>query len=223
MKYAILGAMNFPVTVYFEFICLMFSLTLYFRRGIPLYLKLFPPFLVITLVIEIVGWILKGKGVDTSLMYFLFIAFEFVLYLYMLYLIIRRTRAKKIILSMAFIYPVLALLSIFIFEVNVFPSISYSIGCLLIVGVCIYYFFELFRYPSSTSLLREPAFWICTGLLFFYICSFPLFGLYRLLYSASSTIMNNISTILDVMNVFLYTFFTTAFLCGIRIRKLLYR
>lgn len=223
MKYAILGAMNFPVTVYFEFICLMFSLTLYFRRGIPLYLKLFPPFLVITLVIEIVGWILKGEGVDTSLMYFLFIAFEFVLYLYMLYLIIRRTRAKKIILSMAFIYPVLALLSIFIFEVNVFPSISYSIGCLLIVGVCIYYFFELFRYPSSTSLLREPAFWICTGLLFFYICSFPLFGLYRLLYSASSTIMNNISTILDVMNVFLYTFFTTAFLCSIRIRKPLYR
>ncbi len=223
MKYAILGAMNFLVTVYFEFICLMFSLTLYFRRGIPLYLKLFPPFLVITLVIEIVRWILKGKGVDTSLMYFLFIAFEFVLYLYMLYLIIRRTRAKKIILSMAFIYPVLALLSIFIFEVNVFPSISYSIGCLLIVGVCIYYFFELFRYPSSISLLREPAFWICTGLLFFYICSFPLFGLYRLLYSASSTIMNNISTILDVMNVFLYTFFTTAFLCGIRIRKLLYR
>lgn len=215
--------MNFPVTVYFEFICLMFSLTLYFRRGIPLYLKPFPPFLVITLVIEIVGWILRGKEIDTNLMYFLFIAFEFVFYLYMLYLIIRRTRAKKVILSMVFIYPVLALLSIFVIEAKVFPSISYSIGCLLIVGVCIYYFFELFRYPSSTSLLREPAFWICTGLLFFYICSFPLFGLYKLLYSASSTIMNNISTILDVMNVFLYTFFTTAFLCGIRIRKPLYR
>ncbi len=120
---------------------------------------------------------------------------------------------------MVFIYTILALLSIFIFEVNVFPSISYSVGCLLIVGVCIYYFYELFHYPSSASLLRVPAFWICTGLLFFYICSFPLFGLYKLLYSASSTIMNNISTILDVMNVFLYTFFTTAFLCGIRLRR----
>lgn len=219
MKYAILGAMNFPVTVYFEFICLMFSLTLYFRRGIPLYLKLFPPFLVITVTIEIIGWVLKGQEVDTSLMYFLFIAFEFVFYLYMLHYIIRIARAKKIIFAIVLIYPVLALLSIFIFEAKVFPSISYSVGCLLIVGVCIYYFYELFRYPSSTSLLREPAFWICTGLLFFYICSFPLFGLYKLLYSASSTIMNNISTILDVMNAFLYTFFTAAFLCGVRLRR----
>lgn len=211
--------MNFPITVYFEFFSLLFSLTLYFRRGVPLYLKLFPPFLAMTLVIEVVGWTRKGKDIDASLMYFLFIAFEFVFYLYMLRYVIRTARVKKVILSLVFIYSVLALVSIFIIEANTFPSISYSFGCLFIVGVCIYYFYELFHYPAATSLLREPAFWICTGLMFFYICSFPLFGLYKLLYSASSTIMLNISTILDVMNGFLYTFFSVAFLCSIRIRK----
>ncbi len=59
-----------------------------------------------------------------------------------------------------------ALLNIYFVQVNVFPPTTYSLGCLLIVGICIYYFYELFHLPSSVNLLREPAFWICTGLLF---------------------------------------------------------
>jgi hypothetical protein len=112
---------------------------------------------------------------------------------------------------------------IFSFEVKAFPSISYSLGCLLTVGFCIYYFYELFHLPVYGNLLREPAFWICTGLMFFYICSFPLFGLYKLLYAVSSIIMDNIATILIVMNALLYTLFTTAFLCGIKMKKSIYK
>jgi hypothetical protein len=120
---------------------------------------------------------------------------------------------------MVILYPLLALVNIHFIQKNDFPSISYSLGCLLIVGFCIYYFYELFHLPSSVNLVREPAFWICTGLMFFYICSFPLFGLYKLLYSASSIILANITTILTVMNALLYTLFTVGFLCSFRTRR----
>jgi hypothetical protein len=215
--------MNIPGYLYFELFSLLASLTLFFRREIPLYLKLFTPFLVITLIVEIIGWKVNERQENSSFLIYPFSVLEFGFYLYTLYNVIRTPGIKKVVLYALFIYPVLALTNIYFIQVNAFPSVTYSLGCLLIVGVCIYYFYELFHLPSSVNLVREPAFWICTGLLFYYICSFPLFGLYQLLYSASNIILQNISTILTVMNALLYTLFTVGFLCGIRKRKVLYK
>lgn len=211
--------MNIPGYLYFELISLLASITFYFRKGIPLYLKLFTPFLLITLIVEIIGWRMNEEGDDASLLLYFFTVLEFGFYFYALSKIIQSGRAKKVIFSLVFIYPVLSVLNIYLIQVNTFPSVTYSLGCLLTVGICIYYFYELFHLPSSVDLVREPAFWICTGLLFYYICSFPLFGLYSLLYSTSNIILKNISTILMVMNALLYTLFTVAFLCGLRMRK----
>lgn len=211
--------MDVPVYLYFELICLLASLTLYLRRGIPLYLKLFPILLAITLTVEIIGWIMSDNGEDATMLFYLFSVFEFEFYFYILYHIIRTRKARRVVIYVIAIYPVLALFNIYFVQVNAIPSISYSVGCLLVVGICIYYFYELFHLPSSVNLIREPAFWVCTGLLFYYICSFPLFGLSSLLLTASSIILKNISTILMMMNALLYTLFTVGFLCGLRIRK----
>ncbi|AXY76292.1 hypothetical protein D3H65_20860 [Paraflavitalea soli] len=215
--------MNIPGHIYFELISLLASITLFFRKGIPLYLRLFAPYLLITLIVEIGAWRMDKEGKDASLLLFHFTVLEFVFYFYVFYNIIRTAAARKVIFSLLFIYPILSLINIYFIQVKAFPSTTYSLGCLLTVGICIYYFYELFHLPSSVNLLREPAFWLCTGLMFYYICSFPLFGLYSLLYSTSNIIMKNISTILMVMNALLYTLFTVAFLCGTRVRKLHYK
>lgn len=211
--------MNVPVYLYFELICLLASLTLYLRRQIPLYLKLFPVLLAITLTVEIIGWLRSKNGEDATMLFYLFSVFEFVFYFFILYHIIRTRKARRVVIYLMAIYPVVALFNIYFVQVNAIPSISYSLGCLLVVGICIYYFYELFHLPTSVNLIREPAFWVCTGLLFYYICSFPLFGLSSLLLTASSIILQNISTILMMMNALLYTLFTVGFLCGLRIRK----
>jgi hypothetical protein len=211
--------MTVPVYLYFELICLLASLTLYLRKEIPLYLKVFPVLLAITLTVEIIGWLKSENGGDATMLFYLFSVFEFVFYFFILYHIIRTRKARRVVIYLMAIYPVLALFNIYFVQVNAIPSISYSLGCLLIVGICIYYFYELFHLPASVNLIREPAFWVCTGLLFYYICSFPLFGLSSLLLTASSIILQNISTILMMMNALLYTLFTVGFLCGLRIRK----
>ena len=85
---------------------------------------------------------------------------------------------KKVIRIIMILYALIAIINIiFIQKMKAFHTVTYAFGCLLIVAVCIYYFFELFKIPKSVKLKNNPAFWICSGLLFFYCCGFPLFGL----------------------------------------------
>lgn len=211
--------MEIHLSSIFILISLLSSLSLYFQKGLPFYLKLFPIFLFIAFTVEIIGWQLSIQGADNVLLFSIFTAFEFEFYLYILKCIIQSDRMKRTINYLLIIYPVLVLLNCSFVQVNTFHSITYSVGCLLIVAVAIFYFFELFKLPKSLNLLREPAFWICSGLLFFYCCSFPLFGLLNYLYGVSSVIMRNIGTILMLLNVLLYSLFTIAFLCRITLRK----
>lgn len=214
--------MNLPSLI-IQIISLLVSSTLLFRRDTPRFLKVFPFFLLLTVIIEIIGWQLVDREINTTTLYNLFTTLEFEFYLFLLFNIIRTPKARKVILFCCFSYPLLVVLNISIIQVNTFHSITYAIGCLLIVAVCIYYFFELFQLPKSVDLKKEPAFWICSGLLFFYCCSFPLFALSNYLHSVSVIILKNLASIVTILNILLYTSFIIAFLCNFRMRNVVYK
>ena len=168
---------------------------------------------------ELIGLILLSRSEHNTLYYNFFTLFEFCFYLFVLSNIIKVKRVKKIILVTLFIFLPVALVNILFIQKETFHSFSYSIGCLLVVTFCIYYFFELFSKPNSIKLVREPAFWICSGLLLYYCCSFPLMGLLNLFYTIRPTQIDNIRIILISLNIILYTLFIIAFLCRIKSRK----
>lgn len=117
------------------------------------------------------------------------------------------------------LYLVVAIVNIlFIQKIKTFHTTTYAFGCLLVVSFSIYYFLELFRIPRSGKLQYNPAFWICTGLLFFYCCGFPLYGLVNLWKSSWKLMVNNFTLITEILNIFLYSLFTIAFICA-RTRK----
>ena len=210
-----------PLYVYF--ICLSFlaSLSVYFNsKASHFYLRLFPPFLLATIIIEILGSYFLSISKPNLGLYNFFTVFEFCFYLYIISLIISSKRAKKIIMVILVLYVLIAVTNIiFIQKIENFHSVTYSFGCLVIVAACIYYFFELFKIPRSVDLKKNPAFWICSGLLFFYCCGFPLYGMLNFLSGISSLIIKNFYSILIILNIFLYTLFTIAFLCRTKIRK----
>jgi len=212
--------MNVYISLGFEMLSLLASLALFIQKGIPRYFRLFPFFLLIMISVELYGLSLNKKGSSNILLFNFFTTFAFEFYLFILWNIIQRPLARKIVLGILIAYPLAALINILYVQTRSFHSITYSLGCLLIVGVCVYYFLELFQLPKSINLLREPAFWICSGLLFFYSCSFPLFGLTNYLYRASGIILRNLSSVLIIMNILLYALFTIAFLCRLRLRRL---
>jgi hypothetical protein len=209
--------MNTPIYIWFLIFSILVGVMLFFQHGVPLYLKLLPLFLLITLGVEFAGfWMFRHYGSNMAL-YNFYLVFNFCFFLFVLRAIISDPFFKKLGLIVILTYGALAVFNLFYFQkLHTWNSITYSLGSLLIVAFCIYYFLELFRKPKSTKLTTEPAFWIVSGLLFFYCCSFPFLGLNNLVQHAPEVIKRNLSTILTVLNILLYLLFSIAFLCRLR-------
>lgn len=201
-------------------ICALAGLAVYFQENIGLYLRLFPVFLLVTILVEIIASYLDAHGKSVVPLYSFFTASEFLFYMYVLKEVIHNKGVKKLIASCLWVYILMVILNaLFIQKGTSFTSFPYAIGCLLIVAFCIYYFYELFQLPKAVNLVRQPAFWICSGLLFFYCTSFPIYALFNFLKKSAPTFLKNFGLIVQVLNVFLYSAFTIAFLCRFRTRK----
>lgn len=200
---------------------LVVSLSVFYRvNPSDSYLKLFPPFLFLTLLVELLGYYLRSHRQSNVLLYNFFSVVEFCFYLVIISLVIRSARIKKAIVITIALYTLTAMINIlFIQKIKAFHTITYALGCLIVVAFCIYFFLELFRLPNSVKLTNNPAFWICSGLLFFYCCGFPLYALINYWGGISKFVLRNFVQILTILNVFLYSLFTIAFLCWIKLQK----
>jgi hypothetical protein len=144
---------------------------------------------------------------------------EFTFYLYMFREIVYGRRAKKVFFYLVLAYPLIALLNVLFIQRDGFHTMTYALGCLLIIASCIYFFWQQFQRPSSVNLGRQPAFWICSGLLFYYTCTFPLYGAVNIVKLFPRVILSNLLYILVLLNILLYLSFTIAFLCRLKTRR----
>lgn len=185
-----------------------------------LYLKLLPVCLFIDLVVEIIGYVRSFHQEHNVELYNIFNCIEISFFIWMIREIIRGKTAKKSILFVVVIFPIGSLINTFFIQgLDSFSSLNVALGSLIIVVLCIYYFYELFLMPHFVNLLQQPSFWICTGLLFFYACSFPVFGFTNFVGSLPRVFRHNFAFLLNVLNLLLYSMFSIAFLCRLRITK----
>jgi hypothetical protein len=210
----------FFITPIFAAILFLVSLTVFFKPPAERYLIYFSVFLFINCLFETATNLSAMSHIDNiflnNVVQMVVIAFE----LYLLRAIVHGRKAKKVFLFFIFIYSLLSLLNFFLVQkTGVLNTMTYCLGCLLIVAACIYYFWELFQFKYSVSLVRQPAFWICSGLLFYYACSFPLYGLLNFVNALPRVILQNLMSILIFLNISLYLSFTIAFLCRLKTRK----
>lgn len=203
------------ILIFTSFLC---SVTVYFRKTNFGYLKFFSPFLLATLIIEILGSF-KGGNAEFNKVYSVFTIIEVVFYLSILYRVTRDQLMKKALIIATIAYPPLAILNIaFIQSLSYSPNNS-MLGSLLIVGFCIYCFNELFKAVSLLEIVRNPAFWICIGLVLFYSCTFPIWAGIELLKNLPGETMGILALVLYVSNLILYSSFSMAFLCEVIFRR----
>src|SRR5262249_45108966 len=152
------------------------------------------------------------RGIPNASLYNYLSTYEFTVYLVILSRVVVNKKAKAAILWTAAGYLVFGLLNIHLIQgVNTFNTFSYCTGCLLTIMACIYYFIELFQLPQLVNLVKEPAFWISSGLLFFCTLSFPLLGLANYIVNISSVFVKYFHDIIYYINALLYVLFTIAF------------
>ncbi len=69
--------------------------------------------------------------------------------------------------------------SLFYETYTTFNSISYAMCSLFILIVCLNYYWNKIKSDGVGDLLKEPAFWIISGLFIYYSSSFGIFSAYR--------------------------------------------
>lgn len=203
-----------------EAICFLISLTIFFQAEAERYLKYFSVFLFFNLLLDVdtyyTAYYQINNVVVNNIDSLVVISFE----LYLLREIIAGRKAKKVFLYVFLLYPLVTLLNIFLLQrIANFHTMTYCLGALLIVTGCIYYFWELFQQKASVDLVRQPAFWICSGLMFYYTCTFALYGLVNFISNLPRKVIETLLTILVIINICLYLAFSIAFLCRLKTKR----
>lgn len=214
--------MHLPVYIYSMIFSLIASLNLLWKRKTAIYLRLFPFFLAASVFVEIQADMIRtgdGSGNNMTL-YNSFIVVEFVFYLYVLRSVIYSPSVKSKMNWIIFFFILLSVTNLIIsLKFENFQSITYAMGSLLVVIYCVFYFYELFNLPEFVDLLREPSFWIVSGLLFYYTCTYPVTGMINHLNRIPRLSYSTLEFLFTWTNVLLYLIFTIAFICRIRIPK----
>jgi hypothetical protein len=199
------------------FLSFVASVTIYFEKKAPVYLKLFPPFLLLTFCIEAIGYYMRMRHIRITAMYNFFTAFEFIFYFSVLYRIINLRIIKKVVFACIWLYPVVALVNIFFIQgLRILHYYTLNLGALLIVIFTVTYFYQLIKYPVTANPLRESSFWICCGLLFFYSITLPITGALEVLPFKSAFELWLYYLLIYISNYFLYGLFAVGFLCRLR-------
>jgi len=92
---------------------------------------------------------------------------------------------------------------------------SYLLQSVTIITACCIYFYQLMQQvKSETPLLRNPDFWLCTGILFYYLGGFMFFASFsHLVYKENSTFVILYLVIYNMYNIVLYSCLIRSFLC----------
>jgi len=197
------------------------SLTIFFQAPRQRYLKYFSLFLLVNFLLDAATSYSAYYATNNVWLSNLDSVVVISFYLFLLREIVRSKRAKKVLLIFVLAYPIVSVINIFLLQTLplLFPM-TFTSGGVLIVITSIYYFWETFQQKNSVNLIREPAFWICSGLLFYFTCTFPLNGLLNFVSSLPKVVIQNLYTIFILLNIFLYLSFTIAYLCRLKVKSM---
>ncbi|HTR28585.1 MAG TPA: hypothetical protein VMH27_04915 [Puia sp.] len=192
-----------------------------YRSIQPAVLRLLLPFLAFTLIMEVIGKITVKMHVQNHWIFNFFTCCEFLFYSYIYSKLLADPKWVRVVRYGMIAYPVLFVANISFGEgFNHFHTITYRVGSVMIVIWCYLYFRQIMRSEAFESVLRVPAFWISTGLLFFYTgFFFYMSAAYILMYT--KLVIDKIVwyAISGTLNAILYGSFLIAFLCPVSPKK----
>jgi hypothetical protein len=202
-----------------QLVLFLISLTVFIQKPAPLYMKLFPAYFFFGLLNSMTIEYLQYHGRYNTGVANSWEIMEFCFYFFVLRSLIVNVKIKRFILFVIFLFPVFALINLYLQKQVGFNPVNFTIGSLITVSCCIYYFVELFQRADSQSLTRLPAFWITTAILFTVVLTFPFFSFISFMTKMPDLVYKNILAIFYVINILASTLYSIGFLCRIRIKK----
>jgi hypothetical protein len=210
-----------PMHVLIIIICFVTALLAKLQKDPPRYLNSFIIYILVTIIVEVAAWWYSIHNKRNLIFYNLYAIINFTYLIFLLRSFMTNVRMVNVMGVLMIVYPVLTLINLFLIQgINtIFNTYTFLLGCIIVVTASICYFYERIKYPGPNSLLKEPAFWVSTGLLFFYTCSPPLTGV---LNAISLMPFYNLKTLYFInlmVNIILYLLFSISFICNLIFRR----
>ncbi len=150
---------------------------------------------------------------------YFFTLLELIIFSHFYYYIINNSIIKKSILVTNGLF-VFLFLYMGLIDKEFYQNISeatqskvYTIEGVILLALCVFYFFELFKKLPFLNLRNEPAFWISTGLLFFMACTLPFSFLENYIGNYLPHLYDLLYPIFYVFYILLFATITRAYLC----------
>ena len=208
--------MFFSIDFYFQIISFLAALFYYIQKRDKIQLY-FIPFLFLTVSVEFWGALGKFSDMFSKMaMYNIFTTLEFIFYSSLFYIHFKRHVFKRAVLFFIPLFIISVGLNLaFVQGLNkTFHSHTFLLGSFFIVIFCCCFFYEsILPDKIDQALSKQPFFWICSGLLIYYLGSVIINALFE--YLVSNDLREDGKRIYNLinrsLNVILYSSFCIAF------------
>jgi hypothetical protein len=139
---------------------------------------------------------------------------EFLTFSIIFYNILVSKKMKTILQYLGLIFPLLCL-AYFMSSKSLGgqPYHASVVASFLMIAAALFYFYELFLYPPTKRLTKEPAFWIATGILTYLVCLIPTLLVLQFVSTLDFYKYESLAMLNFVASSGLYCFFIKALLC----------
>lgn len=213
----------FPLQLYyyFEFAALLISVVFLYKFDDKPF-RWFIPFLLLMVSVDLTGLFIRRelKQVNTWLFNYS-IPVEYLFYGFMIGSLCFTKSIKKAIFTCTCIFAVWAIVNLFFLQgfINLNTNTLKAGSTLMIIFSCLG-LVDLFRNYEHTTLLKNPLFWICTGVLFFNTGEFLyLFFFDTFLQKGWDKTAKVFASINNKLIYILYTCISIAIICSKKLEK----
>jgi hypothetical protein len=195
---------------------------IYWKKIKNTYWKWFPVYLGILFLVEMTGKVLRlvfhDNETNTALYRYFGIPIQFLFFFWLFYCYFSNLnkKDKRWPLTGAAIY-IGAWFTEWLFFEKVkawFMSFSYTMGNIVLLVLVILFFIRFINSEMILKYRESLMFWVCLGLLAFYLGTFPYYALRNTLYSNLNSVFKAYSYVSLGLDYLMYIFFTIAFICG---------
>jgi hypothetical protein len=181
--------------------------------------KWFPFYLAFIVVAELTGKYFTYTHMDElkRIMYdYIVIPSEILFYLFIFYNEFKHTEAARLPFFCAIIYIICLLIDSFYLagKYDWFLSFSYTVGVILLVVNILFFLFRLVASKEIIYFRTNFMFWVCIGLLLFYLGSIPFQGILNTLFEKYNKLFMHYVYLFYIFNYLMYLSFVTAFIWG---------
>ncbi|MEA5257398.1 hypothetical protein VB264_06360 [Arcicella aquatica] len=200
--------------VYIATVVICFFVSLLNQKHNEPYFKVFTFLLFVIIVVETSGYTInKVLKSDNQFLFHIYGPIEYTCIAYIYSSTFKNRIAKKITLFSIFIFIIFSAFSSLYLQTFTDTPYNFLLRCLLIIGLSLFYFYELYLKDEIIILTKLPMFWISVGNFFFYAGNFFLMGLIDTLERMHSDLVKPLFNINTILNIFLYVMFIVGFLC----------